>query len=116
VLSLREAIDVAKRAVGRPLPPYRVEEEAERCAALALAFSHLPCADYAAPAPHEVAAALRRLDELVDGGRAVFVHCAAGMGRTSVMTAAWLLSRGWSGDQVAGVHERWLLARDAHLG
>jgi hypothetical protein len=115
VLSLREAVDTAKPGAGRPLPAYQVEEEATRCAALGLGFTHLPCADYAAPAPEELAAAVRSLDRLVDAGRAVFVHCAAGMGRTSVVTAAWLLSRGWSGDQVAGVHERWLLALDAHL-
>ena len=116
VLSLREAADVAKPAAGRPLPAYRAEDEAARCRELGLAFHHLPCADYAAPAPREVATAVARLDALIDDGRAVFVHCAAGMGRTSVVTAAWLLARGWSGDQVAAAHERWLLALDEMLG
>ena len=116
VVSLREAVDRAKPARERPLPAYRVEEEATGCAAVGLGFHHVACTDYVAPAPEEVAAALRLLDRLGAAERAVFVHCAAGMGRTSVVTAAWLVARGWSGDAVAGVHDRWLLALDALLG
>ncbi len=95
VLSLRDY---------REPPGYHIEDEWALVRRAGLAFAHVPCTDLAAPSPDALADALRQLDRLVDGGRAVLVHCLAGVGRTGTVTGAWMVSRGWPGDWAAAAY------------
>jgi protein tyrosine phosphatase (PTP) superfamily phosphohydrolase (DUF442 family) len=106
VLSLRADEAGARVVDGRRHPPYRAADERAVCAAAGLRFHHVPCDDFAAPPAPAVAAALRAIDEETRAGRAVFVHCLAGVGRTGVVTGAWLLAHGWRGEDVAEVFFR----------
>lgn len=101
VLCLREENEKALEVLGRAYPQYRAVEEREICEGAGLHFRHLECRDLTAPGPAQVEAALRIIDEETSEGRAVFVHCLGGVGRTGVITGAWLIASGGSGDDAA---------------
>ncbi len=112
IVSLRLDGEPAGVVGGRPCAPYRVTDERALWEERGFRFRHLPLADFVAPHPCDAAAALRLLDGEIDDGRRVFLHCRAGVGRTGMMTAAWLISRGLSGDDAAEVFLQF--SRDAH--
>lgn len=80
---------------------YSVEEQRRWRDQSGLTFRHIPCPDRVAISPWAVAEALEVIDAEVDAGRAVFVHCILGVGRTGVITSTWLMSRGLDGDTAA---------------
>jgi protein tyrosine phosphatase (PTP) superfamily phosphohydrolase (DUF442 family) len=94
ILSLRAAEEPAQQFEGWVTPYYRVDDEATRCHHVGLRFRHVPWTDNAAPDPTEVAEAICVLQEEVDEGRPVYVHCLAGSGRTGVISATWLMAQG----------------------
>jgi hypothetical protein len=101
VLSLRETGEGAGDVVGRWLPVYRPDEEQAICRQAGMDFLHMPCRDGRAPDPEGLAAALAAIEASAGKGEAVFVHCMAGVGRTGIVAAAWLLAQGASGDEAA---------------
>jgi protein tyrosine phosphatase (PTP) superfamily phosphohydrolase (DUF442 family) len=107
VLSLRPDREPPPRLARRRWPAYHVEEEQRVVEAAGLHFRHVPLEDFAAPSPAEVAHALAVLDAAVAHiGPAVFVHCRAGAGRASVISGAWMVAGGRSGDEAASMYAR----------
>jgi hypothetical protein len=104
ILCLREATEPGRR----DWPDYAVAEEAAACAALGLHFHHVACQDFAAPPPEAVAAALRAIDAEAAAARPLYVHCLAGVGRTGIVTAAWLMTQGSGGDTAAALYWRFV--------
>lgn len=80
---------------------YHAEEQRSWCHQVRLNFHHIPCPDLVAISPWAVAKTLEVIDSEVQANRPVFVHCIAGIGRTGVITSAWLMSRGLKADTVA---------------
>lgn len=115
VVSLRAEAERAGPLDGRLVPEYAAELQRAACERAGLRFHHLGCTDFMAPSPEEVAETLRAVDAEVHEGRTVFVHCRAGVGRTSVMTCTWLMARGTSGDDAARVHVQFLQELDDRL-
>lgn len=101
VLSLREEGEGAGEVVGRWLPTYSAAIERAICQQAGLGFLHLPCTDGRAPDPEGLAVALGAIEAAAGRGEAVFVHCMAGVGRTGIVAAAWLLAQGSSGEEAA---------------
>ncbi|MDR1520266.1 MAG: dual specificity protein phosphatase family protein [Planctomycetota bacterium] len=64
-----------------------------------LAALHLPIADFAAPTQEQIAEFVAFADRWIGAGGAVAVHCGAGYGRTGVMLACYLVSRGASAEE-----------------
>lgn len=67
------------------------EFDAETVGDLGMRSVRLPIRDGQVPDPEQVATFLRVMDEAQGP---VFVHCGAGVGRTSTMVGAWLVSQG----------------------
>jgi protein tyrosine phosphatase (PTP) superfamily phosphohydrolase (DUF442 family) len=113
VLSLRPDREQpsAHRRISSPLE-YRVEEERDLAARHGLRFGHAPLEDFSAPPPGQMVAALDVLDDQMAQAPAVYVHCRAGAGRAALVSGAWLVANGGSGDQAAALYEGFLV----HLG
>ena len=56
----------------------------------------LPIRDFSVPAEHELRRILDTIDDALDSGRTVFVHCRGGIGRTGTVLGAWLRRHGAS--------------------
>src|SRR5712692_1407791 len=80
---------------------YCVQDQRSLCDQAGLKFCQIPCPDLVAVSPWAVAEALAAIDSELDGGRAVFVHCILGIGRTGLITAAWLMSKGLDANAAA---------------
>src|SRR5215207_2080609 len=106
VLSLRPDNEAPPSVARRMWPDYVVADEQRMVEAAGMQFRHVPLEDFSAPRPAEVARALEILDEVVAASPAVYVHCRAGAGRAAVVSGAWMVASGRSGDEAAAMYER----------
>jgi hypothetical protein len=58
----------------------------------------MPIEDMGTPAPDEMRAILDILDEAMDKGRRVYVHCYGGLGRTGTVVGCYLAQQGMGGE------------------
>ena len=76
-----------------------LNEEARECAQHGLIFISFPIEDRSLPAsPTHFAALVDQLSEYSASGKAVAVHCRAGIGRSSLIAACVLVKKGASPD------------------
>jgi protein tyrosine phosphatase (PTP) superfamily phosphohydrolase (DUF442 family) len=108
VLSLRPDREPPSTSARRPWPEYRVEEEQAIAHATGLRFRNLPITDFSAPPPDLVASALTVIDELLAEQPGIYIHCRAGAGRAGLVSAAWAVSQGQSGDDAADSYVRFM--------
>jgi uncharacterized protein (TIGR01244 family) len=109
VLSLRPDREQPSPNASRPWPEYYVEDERALVEGAGLRFHHFPLDDFSAPSPEQIAAALTLLDEAVAASPGVYVHCRAGAGRAGVVTSAWSVAHGGSGDEAAQTYVCFML-------
>ena len=73
----------------------RLADEASLCSSQGIDFVSFPVADRGVPASaRETAKLVKRLDEAIQGGAAVAIHCRAGIGRSALLAACILKRRG----------------------
>lgn len=91
VVSLLEPDEAGELGLGR---------EAEFCQAAAIEFLSFPIPDYAVPASAAATLALAAsIAGRLRGGRAVAIHCRAGIGRSSVVASCVLAQLGWAAEE-----------------
>jgi protein-tyrosine phosphatase len=73
-------------------------DEPAAAARAGLAFRSLPIPDFGVPDRAEFAEPLRELTGELDQGRHVAIHCWGGVGRSSLLAAALLVTRGTAPD------------------
>src|SRR5437870_13409908 len=108
IVSLRPDGEVPPVRGVRVWPEYHVAEEQTLAEEFGMRFGHAPLADFSAPHPRELAQALVVLDDAVASASPTYVHCRAGAGRVTLVTGAWMIAQGHSGDQVAATYQRFM--------
>ena len=101
-------IDLTQRYEG--LAPY-AEIAAQEASRLGTEFVHARHAivDMGVPrSQQQTADILDAIDEALDDGKNVYVHCWGGIGRTGTVVGCWLVRHGMTGDEaLAHIAERW---------
>ena len=92
------------------LPPYveMANREAGRLG-LSIEWERHPVADLSVPtSPQQMSGILNAIDAAMCDGRAVYLHCWGGVGRTGTVVGCWLVRRGRTGDEaLARIAEWW---------
>lgn len=70
--------------------------EAERINRI-VEYKNLPIRDYTAPSAQNVKSILDLIDQDIAGGKRIYVHCFAGVGRTGTVVGCYLVRHGLSG-------------------
>jgi protein-tyrosine phosphatase len=74
---------------------FNLENEEREAQTQGMEFISLPITDRGVPdAETDLTSTLERLDAILSGGRDVVVHCRQGIGRTGLLAACLLISRG----------------------
>jgi protein tyrosine phosphatase (PTP) superfamily phosphohydrolase (DUF442 family) len=108
VVSLRPDREPPPPNSRRVWPEYLLDDERRAAEQAGLHFRNVPLTDFSAPLPDELAGALAVIDEEADAAPGVFAHCRAGAGRAALVTGAWIVTRGQSGNDAAAVYARFL--------
>jgi protein-tyrosine phosphatase len=80
------------------LERYGVPTLSDAYAAAGFALLHLPLLDQKGAGDAELRRAVAWIDAQVAAGKSVLVHCVGGLGRSGMIAACWLRSRGASAD------------------
>lgn len=76
-----------------------VPPDPDAVATAGMAHVHIPIQDYTAPTLQQMLVFVETVEDGIDAGEPVGVHCAAGLGRSGTMAAAWFISQGMSADE-----------------
>ena len=91
------------------LQPYAgvLAEEARKLGVTAVHESH-PIRDMSVPrTPEEMTGVLDAIDDALDSGEKVYLHCWGGVGRTGTVVGCWLVRQGMTGDEALDQIREW---------
>ena len=82
------------------LPPYEglLREEAQRLGA-SVEYRRVPVKDQTTASGDQMTEVLNAIDQVVDSGGTVYVHCMRGIGRTGLVVGCYLVRKGMTGQQ-----------------
>lgn len=91
------------------LPPYdEIAREEAHTLGLAIDHQRHTIGDLSVPdSPKSMAATLDAIDSAIADGKAVYLHCWAGVGRTGTVVGCWLVRHGHTGDQALAQIAQW---------
>lgn len=90
---------LADRNVGLVVSLTSSSPDPDLLAAHGIELLHLPVPDFSPPGPEAIDAFLQQARFQRHEGKAIVVHCGAGIGRTGTMIACYLVDKGFSADE-----------------
>jgi hypothetical protein len=89
-----------------PYKPVLIDQAAAH--GVEVIYRRFPIGDFGLPTPQNMQAALDAIDQALDEGRKVYLHCWGGIGRTGTTVGCYLVRHGLTGDQaLAQITEWW---------
>ena len=98
-------IDLTKE--GEIIPYADLLHEQSRMYDLDTRYHRFPIGDFGLPTPGQMKAILDRIDESLQAGRRIYLHCWGGIGRTGTAVGCYLVRRGLSGEEALRQLARW---------
>jgi hypothetical protein len=90
------------------LVPYQPLLEAEaRRLGRDIHWRRFPIANYDLPTPQQMSAILDALDQALEAGGRIYLHCWGGIGRTGTVVGCHLVRHGYSGEQALAQLAAW---------
>jgi protein-tyrosine phosphatase len=81
------------------LVPYEpILQEQTRIYDLDLAYHHFPIRDHGVPSSQSMSEILDAVDDSIENGKPVYIHCWGGVGRTGIAVACHFIRRGLSAE------------------
>lgn len=85
------------RWFGKPLIPYEAQTQAiARQLECEVSFDRLPIKDMGIPTRINMSHILDRMDDNIENGKPVYVHCLGGVGRTGTVVGCYLARHGYA--------------------
>lgn len=89
---------------------FPVLSEEAACMGRQVWHQRLPIPDMGVPQPSQMRRILDQIDEALEQGRTVYLHCYGGIGRTGTVVGCYLVRHGLSGPQALAQIAQWRLA------
>ncbi len=90
------------------LPSYQsMLQEQARVYGVDVSYQRFPILDRGLPTRSQMIATLNALDQAVDGGHRVYLHCWGGVGRTGITVGSYLVRHGLTGRQAFDQIAQW---------
>lgn len=88
------------RWYGKPVSPYEAQTRTlARKLGCEVTFDRFPIKDMGIPTRNEMAHILDRMDQKIETGRPVYIHCLGGVGRTGTVVGCYLARHGYASDR-----------------
>ena len=88
-------------------PYLRILHEQSEAYNVDIQHHHFPIGDFGLPTPALMKSILDRIDESLQAGRKVYLHCWGGIGRTGTTVGCYLVRRGLNGDEALRQLANW---------
>lgn len=85
---------------GKPIKPYEAQTQAlAQKMGAEVSFERMPIKDMGIPNRIDMARILDRIDQKIENGKPVYVHCLGGVGRTGTVVGCYLARHGYASGQ-----------------
>jgi protein-tyrosine phosphatase len=88
-------------------PYLRILEEECIAYEVDVQYHRFPIGDFGLPTPELMESILDKIDESLQAGRKVYLHCWGGIGRTGTTIGCYLVRHGMSGDEALNQLAKW---------
>lgn len=89
-------------------PPYiRMLFDEAKAYNVEITYHRFPIGDFGLPTPEQMKSILNRIDESLQAGHKIYLHCWGGIGRTGTTVGCYLVRRGRTGEEALNQLAEW---------
>jgi Dual specificity phosphatase, catalytic domain len=89
------------------LPYFRTMQDQAKAYEVNVTYHRFPIGDFGLPTPEQMNSILNAIDESLQAGRKVYLHCWGGIGRTGTTVGCYLVRQGKTGEEALDQLSAW---------